>query len=234
MKEITRDDLQLNDLYITQHKHGYRSTEDSLILLYILTKKLGFEYSGKAFEFGTGSGIISLLLATKIPQIIITAIEVQESLFKLAKENFLHGGIEDRIVLVKMDGRDIVQNIKPGTFDCAFSNPPFFRKGEGKKSPSEEKQKARHEELCTMNDVLLAFTHVLKNKGRGFLIYPVSRLDEFIERIEHNKHVSLKDLDFFAHLKKHIGTWKASQKETDLHNWKKDSKLFVAEIIKKQ
>ena len=233
MNEKTRDELQYKNLFLTQNRYGYRSTEDSLILLYVLTKKLGFDFSGKAFEFGTGSGIISLLLATKIPQIKITAIEVQESLFNLAKENFLHGGIQERIVLIKMDGREIANRLKSGMFDCAFSNPPFFKKGEGKRSPSEERQKARHEELCTMKDILASFTYLLKNGGRGFLIYPLTRLDEFVKRTQQSTHILLKEIFFYAHLKKYIGTWKASQKETDLYKWKKDSKLFVAEMIKK-
>ncbi len=232
MSETSKEDLQYKNLHLLQNKQGYRSSEDSLILLYTLTRKLGFDFRGNAFEFGTGSGIITLLLATKIAKISVTAIEVQESLFQLAKENFINAGIQNRVILIKMDGRDVPEHIRPQTFDCAFSNPPFYKKGSGKKSPSTEKQNARHEELCTMNDVIKAFSHVLKTNGRGFLIYPTTRLSELLKNVSESKTLSIKKFSFYTNLKNPVGIWKASQKKRDMHKLNKESKLFVAELKK--
>jgi len=232
MPETTLDDLQYEDQHLRQNKRGYRSTEDSLILLYTIIKKLGFDYKGNAFEFGTGSGIISLLLAAKLKKITITAIEIQESLFKLAKENIIHAGLEERIVLVKADGRKINNYFNPQKFDCAFSNPPFFPRGTGKASPSKEKLYARHEMLCTMEDVLSSFAFILKFNGLGFLIYPVERLEEFLEKMRLQKYMRLSRIQFFKDIKNSVGTWKSSQNESDLSKWMQKSKLFVAEIRK--
>lgn len=232
MPETTLDDLQYDALHLRQNKRGYRSTEDSLILLYTIIKRLGFDYKGNVFEFGTGSGIISLLLAAKLKKITITAIEIQESLFGLAKENIIHAGLEKRIVLVKADGRKIKEYFNPQKFDCAFSNPPFFPKGTGKPSPSKEKLHARHELLCTMDDVLNSFEYILKVQGVGFLIYPVERLEEFLEKMRLLKHTKLSRIQFFKDIKHHTGTWKSSQNESDLSKWAQKSKLFVAEIKK--
>ncbi|MDP8241852.1 MAG: methyltransferase, partial [Candidatus Celaenobacter antarcticus] len=113
MPETTLDDLQYEDLRLRQNKRGYRSTEDSLILLYTIIKRVGFDYKGNAFEFGTGSGIISLLLAAKLKNITITTIEIQESLFRLAKENIIHAGLKERIALIKIDGRKIKEYFNP-------------------------------------------------------------------------------------------------------------------------
>ncbi len=232
MPETTLDDLQYEDMHLRQNKRGYRSTEDSLILLYTIIKRLGFGYKGNAFEFGTGSGIISLLLAAKLKNITITAIEIQESLFELAKENIIHAGLEERIVLVKADGRKIKEYFNPQKFDCAFSNPPFFPRGTGKASPTKEKLHARHEMLCTMEDVLNSFEFVLKAHGKGFLIYPVERLEEFQEKMRVQKHMKLSRIQFFKDIKNSVGIWKSSQNESDLSKWAQKSKLFVAEIKK--
>jgi len=232
MPETTLDDLQYDDLHLRQNKRGYRSTEDSLIILYTIIKRLGFDYIGNVFEFGTGSGIISLLLAAKLKNITITAIEIQESLFELAKENIIHAGLEERIVLVKADGRNIKEDFNPQKFDCAFSNPPFFPKDSGKHSPSKEKLHARHEMLCTMDDVLRAFEYLLKAQGIGFLIYPVARLEEFLEKMRLLSLMKLSRIQFFKDIKNLIGTWKSSQDESELSKWAQKSKLFVAEIKK--
>ncbi len=232
MPETTLDDLQYDDFHLRQNKRGYRSTEDSLIILYTIIKRLGFDYIGNVFEFGTGSGIISLLLAAKLKNITITAIEIQESLFELAKENIIHAGLEERIVLVKADGRNIKEDFNPQKFDCAFSNPPFFPKDSGKHSPSKEKLHARHEMLCTMDDVLRAFEYLLKAQGIGFLIYPVARLEEFLEKMRLLSLMKLSRIQFFKDIKNLIGTWKSSQDESELSKWAQKSKLFVAEIKK--
>lgn len=234
MPETTLDDLQHKDLHLRQNKRGYRSTEDSLILLYAIIKGLGFDYSGNAFEFGTGSGIISLLLASKLKNITITAIEIQESLFGLAKENILRAGLEERIILIKADGRKIKEYFNPQKYNCAFANPPFFTKNSGKPSSSKEKLQARHELLCTMDDVLNSFEYVLKTEGVGFLIYPAERLDEFREKIRSLKRMKLSRIQFFKDIKHPGGTWKPSQNESDLSKRVQKSKLFVAEIKKRQ
>jgi len=233
MSETTLDDLQYNDLYLRQNKRGYRSTEDSLILLYTIIKRLGFDYKGNVFEFGTGSGIISLLLAAKLKSITITAIEIQESLFELAKENILHAGLEHRIILIKADGRKIKEYFNPQKFDCAFANPPFFPKESGKSSPSKEKRHARHKVHCTMDDVLNSFEYMLKDQGLGFLIYPVERLDEFLEKMRLPKHMKVSHIHFFKDIKYPTGTWKPSQNKSDVTECVQKSKLFVAEIKKR-
>jgi len=232
MPETTLDDLQYEDLRLRQNKRGYRSTEDSLILLYTIIKRLGFDYRGNAFEFGTGSGIISLLFAAKLKNITITTIEIQESLFRLAKENIIHAGLKERIALIKIDGRKIKEYFNPQKFDCCFSNPPFFLKGSGRPSPSKEKLHARYEMLCTMGDVLDAFEYMLKFRGLGFLIYPVERLEEFLQKVNSLKHMKLSRIQFFKDIKNPSGTWKSSQNESDLSKWAQKSKLFVAEIKK--
>jgi len=233
MRETTQDDLQYKNLHLLQNKRGYRSTEDSLILLYAIIKQLGFDFHGNAFEFGTGSGIISLLLAAKLKNITITAIEIQDSLFQLAKENILHAGLEKKVVLIKADGNKIKEFFNPGKFDCAFSNPPFFTEGSGKPSPIKEKHHARYEILCTMTDVLNSFEYLLKPQGRAFLVYPIQRLNECVEKTNQLSHLNISKISFFQDLKNPIGTWKSSQKKTDISKFAQSSSLFVMEMIKR-
>ena len=74
-------------------------------------------------------------------------------------------------------------------FDIIVSNPPYFKKDEGRISPLEIRALARHEILCNMNDVLFSIERNLKNSGTAFLLYPENRLFE-LEKI--TKKIDLK------------------------------------------
>ena len=188
MKPYTCDDLQYNNLTLLQNKKGYRSSEDSLILLNIIIENIGLNFSCSAFEFGTGSAIISILLSAKVPKINISAIEVQSSLFTIAQKNIARNHLVKRINLIKMDGKEIRSKMPSQQFNIAFANPPFYPVGRGRISPNKEKRNARHEILCNMDDVIISFKHLLKENGLGFVIYPTFRWKEFNDKIRRYSH----------------------------------------------
>ncbi len=232
MNSYSCDALQYKNLKLLQNKKGYRSSEDSLILLNIIIENIGISFSGTAFEFGTGSGIIAILLAAKVPQISITAIEVQPSLFELAQRNILSNHLNNRISLIEMNGKEVKSKMPFKKFDIAFSNPPFYPVGRGRLSPNEEKRNARHEILCTMDDVIEAFDFLLKESGLGFIIYPTFRWREFDDKIRSNsKNFFLQKYYFFKGINKRFS--ESMSISCSSANYKKiieKSNLFVAKI----
>lgn len=232
MNSYSCDALQYKNLKLLQNKKGYRSSEDSLILLNIIIENIGISFSGTAFEFGTGSGIMAILLAAKLPQISITAIEVQPSLFELAQRNILSNHLNNRISLIEMNGKEVKSKMPFKKFDIAFSNPPFYPVGRGRLSPNEEKRNARHEILCTMDDVIEAFDFLLKESGLGFIIYPTFRWREFDDKIRSNsKNFLLQKYYFFKGINKRFSESMFSSCSSA--NYKKiieKSNLFVAKI----
>lgn len=232
VKNYTLDNLQYKNLKLLQNKKGYRSSEDSLILLNIILENIGISFSGTAFEFGTGSCIIAILLAAKVPQISITAIEVQPSLFELAQKNVAKNHLDEKINLIMMDGKKVKTKMPSQQFDIAFSNPPFYPVGRGRLSPDEEKRNARHEILCTMDDVIIAFEHLLKESGLGFIIYPTFRWREFDDKVKSiSKNFFLQKYYFFKGINKRFSESMFSSCSSA--NYKKiigKSNLFVAKI----
>jgi len=232
VKNYTLDALQYKNLQLLQNKKGYRSSEDSLILLNIIIENIGISFSGTAFEFGTGSGIISILLAAKVPQISITAIEVQPSLFELAQRNIVRNHLNNRISLIEMNGKEVKRKMPFKKFDIAFSNPPFYPVDRGRLSPDEEKRNARHEILCAMDDVITAFEHILQKNGLAFIIYPTFRWKEFDNKIRRNsKNFFLQKYYFFKGINKRFSESMFSSCFSA--NYKKiieKSNLFVAKM----
>jgi release factor glutamine methyltransferase len=75
-------------------------------------------------EIGTGSGIISVMLALLIKDIKITAVDINEKALNLARSNAVKHGVEDKITFVKSDLFSEV--LKDEKFDMCVSNPPYI------------------------------------------------------------------------------------------------------------
>jgi release factor glutamine methyltransferase len=78
----------------------------------------------KVIEIGTGSGIISVMLALLIDDISIVAIDINEKALNLAKQNAIKHKVDDKITFLNSD---LFTNIdKNQYFDMCISNPPYI------------------------------------------------------------------------------------------------------------
>ncbi|WP_024955676.1 peptide chain release factor N(5)-glutamine methyltransferase [Sulfurospirillum arcachonense] len=78
-------------------------------------------------EIGTGSGIISIVLALLIPDAIITAIDISKEALKVAQKNAEKYEVDDRIEFIHSD---LCENYKKKNFDMLVSNPPYIANDE--------------------------------------------------------------------------------------------------------
>ena len=74
-------------------------------------------------EIGTGSGIISVMLAILIDNITITAVDINPQALKLAYKNAKKFGVEDKIQFIQSD---LFTNIPQANYDMIVSNPPYI------------------------------------------------------------------------------------------------------------
>lgn len=77
----------------------------------------------KVIEIGTGSGIISVMLALLIKDIRIIAVDINEKALELALSNAIKHKVEDKITFIKSD---LFENIEENNFDMVISNPPYI------------------------------------------------------------------------------------------------------------
>lgn len=77
----------------------------------------------KIIEIGTGSGIISVMLALLIKDIRIIAVDINEKALALALSNAKKHKVEDKITFIKSD---LFENIEENNFDMVISNPPYI------------------------------------------------------------------------------------------------------------
>ncbi len=135
-------------------------------------------------ELGSGTGIVSIMLKLTCPKLMITALEIRESACELARANLDRTGTD--INLLHQDLRNFTAT-RP--FDFIVTNPPYIPHGKGRLSPDAERNIARHELSCTMEDILRCIQRNLAADGTAFLLYPDERIDELEEKM---KNVDLR------------------------------------------
>ncbi len=177
--EIAKDerieDLECHDLKIIQNKNYYTFTSDSVVLAnFIKLKK-----KDKCVEIGTGCGVISVLLTAKTEFDKIYAFEIQSEMARLAEKNVILNDLQEKIEVISDDVRNFKQYIDVESIDVVFSNPPYMRKDiELNKNPI--KNKARHDESLSINDLCQCAYSMLRFGGRFFVVYSAERSAELI------------------------------------------------------
>jgi tRNA1Val (adenine37-N6)-methyltransferase len=173
----------IKDIKLFQAKSGYRFSVDAVLLEhFISTGKLR-----NGIELGCGSGVISILLARRMEEVNLTAVEIQKSLAERARRNIHLNGLDDRIAILSKDLRELKTVYETNAFDFVFSNPPFRKPKTGRISSDEERAVARHEIEMTVSDLVSAAAYLLKHSGKFFLIYHPFRLAELITLLRQSK-----------------------------------------------
>jgi tRNA1Val (adenine37-N6)-methyltransferase len=187
--EETFDTLFGGRLEIRQKKEGYRFSIDALLLARFAEPRL----TDRVIDLGTGCGVIPLILVFRRKAETVVGVEVQPSLAALARQNVSLNHLAAQIEIREEDFRNLPG--KGGVFDCALCNPPYRRAGSGRVNPQEEKALARHEINATLEDVLRAAHHLLKNKGRFYSIYPATRTADLFQGLR-RFHLEPKRVQF--------------------------------------
>ena len=182
------EDLQCDGLQIIQSAKEYRFTTDAVLLANYcrdLTNKL-------CVEFGTGTGVISLLLAKKKHPKRIVAVEIQPQLADIAQRNVLLNGLQDVITVVNGDLKE-AHKLVNGVADAVVCNPPYRKVGSGERQLSANIALCRHEISATLADVVNSAAKVLNNKGSFYLVHQADRLCEIVTLCKDNG-IAVKDI----------------------------------------
>ena len=132
-----------------------------------------------ACEFGAGSGVISLLAAAKQTFKHIKAMEVQENIAALAKQNVEKNGFSEKIDVICTDIRHADKKFN-GNFGVIFSNPPYMTASSGKINVNAADSISRHEIMGTIEDFASAASRLLKFGGLFYVVYRPDRMAELL------------------------------------------------------
>lgn len=122
-----------------------------------------------ALDIGTGTGLISLMIAQRNRNITIDAIDIEINAIAQAKDNIKNSPFADQIKCTQCSVQEFAEKYEK-KYDIIVSNPPFFT--ESLKSPDNQRSLARHDDTLSINDLLKASAKLLNNNGKLSLIYP--------------------------------------------------------------
>lgn len=117
-------------------------------------------------DIGTGSGLITLMLAQR-SNAQITGIEINKQAYQQTQENIEHSPWDRRIRLFHADFSKWETNLK---FDLIVSNPPYFE--HSLQSHKHARNQARHTDSLSFEDLITRAASLLTPQGKLALILP--------------------------------------------------------------
>lgn len=122
----------------------------------------------KVLDIGTGTGVVALMVAQRLPKAQIDAIEINSEATAEARQNFSSSPFSDRLNLFETD---FLKWDNPATkYDLIVSNPPYYINT--LKSPESARNTARNQESLPMNSLFKRSSEMLSHDGEITVILP--------------------------------------------------------------
>ena len=176
-RALTCDRWYDGSLKLWQPAKGFRATTDAVLLAAAITPM-----ASRILELGCGTAAVSLILARRLPEALITGIEINPELASLARRNAAENGFADRLKIIT---GDIAAN--PGglseAVDQVVFNPPYNDPASSLSADPARKQAMAAGDLTVWITAALA---ALVRKGRLTLISRTETLPVILECLGHH------------------------------------------------
>lgn len=136
----TVDHLLNGRVALEQPRDGYRVAIDPVFLAAAVPAKSG----NKILELGVGTGAAALCLLARIPELMITGIEIDAEMALLARQNADRNDVSQKLQIMLGDILSPPAGLRGG-FDHVMMNPPYLADKKFSVSPSANKTQAHHE-----------------------------------------------------------------------------------------
>lgn len=165
------DDLLTNNLKIIQSDEVFSFSMDAVLLARFCTVPT----KGAILDLCSGNGVIPLLLSTRTKASIV-GVEIQHRLYDMAKRSVELNKLEHQIQMVHGDLKDYYRDVGHGVFDAITVNPPYLPAKSGLVNMNEHVAMARHETCCTLEDVIVACSRLVRYGGKVAMVHRPARL----------------------------------------------------------
>ena len=174
------EDLQLAGMKILQKNTGFRFDMDAVLLADFAR----VEARDRAADFGTGTGILPLLLLGRGKAAHVDALEIQPDMADMARRTMALNSLEERCHVHLLPVERASEAIPRASLDAIVCNPPYGVPGTTLRNPSETLSTARHQSDEGLSAWFAMAYQLLKGKGRFHMIYPAPRMLEAMQALE--------------------------------------------------
>lgn len=152
----------------------------------------------KALDIGCGTGLLSLMLAQQLPDILIDAVEIDEDASQQAKENVEASPWRREIEVYNASIQQFATAAKH-QYDIIISNPPFYEND--LKSGDAKRNLALHSAELKLEELIKISGDLLKADGKLFILIPYNRTEQLSQLIR--DRFSIKEIVFVKQTPKH-------------------------------
>lgn len=172
------DDLQLNGIKIIQNPNWFCFGTDAVLLSdYSLPS---IKKNAKVLDLCSGNGIIPILLSQKCSAQKIVGLEIQKGCVDLAKRSVAMNKLEHLIEIIHGDLKDAESIFGRSSFNNITCNPPYKEAGGGLINKDDPITLARHEILCSLEDIIRVSSILLEPYGKLCMIHRPERLADIL------------------------------------------------------
>ncbi len=144
-------------------------------------------------DIGTGTGLLSLMMAQRYPSLKIDAVEIDSAAAKQAHENFKKSLWNNRLNSIEGDVRRLALTKK---YDHIICNPPFY--DDHLKPENKTNITARHSEQLTLEELAGIVPRLLFESGTFSVLLPPDALKKLEKlllfyKLYLNKQLNIKD-----------------------------------------
>lgn len=174
------DDLQLAGMRIIQQERGFRFGMDAVLL----ADFANIDPRARVADFGTGTGILPLLLRGRGKGCTFDALEIQPEMADMARRTMALNGVEAAIRVHNVPVQQAETVMAAGSLDAIVCNPPYGLPGTTLLNPSDALRTARHQDEKGLADWYRMAHRLLRGKGRFSMVYPAPRMLEAMNALE--------------------------------------------------
>lgn len=168
--------FQFKQFLINQKKSGMKVTTDACLFGAWVANQTQSLESKSILDIGTGTGLLSLMLAQVTHNSEIEALEINENAYSEAIENFNHSPWSKRLTAIHTSLQEYKSDKK---YDIIICNPPFFL--ENQKGINFNKNQAIHADSLSKRDLVTGISKLLAPLGKVFILLPEREMLDFIQ-----------------------------------------------------
>lgn len=177
------DDLQRDGMMIIQNPDWFCFGMDAVLLTAFAKVAKG----NRVIDLGTGNGVIPLLLSAKTEGEYFEGLEIQDDIADMARRSVRYNCLEQRIHITTGDIKEASSYFEAASFDVVTTNPPYMTNSHGLTNAAGHRAIARHELLCSLEDIVRESAILLKPGGHFFMVHRPFRLSEIMNTMTRYK-----------------------------------------------
>ncbi|WP_252191229.1 tRNA1(Val) (adenine(37)-N6)-methyltransferase [Polaribacter sp. Q13] len=138
------------------------------------------EYPDTILDIGSGTGVISLMIAQRSDAMTIDAVEVDENAYEQTVANFEESDWGDRLYCYNATFTEFADEIaeEEETYDLIVSNPPFYTADF--ETEDTARNMARFTSSLSFEELIVGVSKILSENGKFCVVIPFKEEEGFI------------------------------------------------------